>query len=48
MSISPDDEVWSENEDGSWTNHGPAADYTGSGRPSGRRGKDRKQIWDDE
>jgi RHS repeat-associated protein len=39
--ISPTDEVWLQNPDGSWTNHGPASNYTESGRPSGRRGKDR-------
>ena len=39
--ISPDGHVWGENPDGSWTDHGPASDYTGSGKPSGQRGKDR-------
>ena len=39
--ISPDNEVWSENPDGSWTNHGSASIFTGSGNPLGRRGKDR-------
>jgi hypothetical protein len=39
--ISPTGEVWAQKPDGSWENHGPAADYTGSGKPSGRRGKDR-------
>jgi RHS repeat-associated protein len=40
--ISPDGHVWVENPDGSFTDHGPASDYTNSGKPSGRRGKDRK------
>ncbi|MCC8968402.1 hypothetical protein H8A95_40480 [Bradyrhizobium sp. Pear76] len=39
--ISPDGNVWAENPDGTWTDFGPASDYTGSGKPSGRRGKDR-------
>lgn len=41
--ISPSGDVWSQNPDGSWTNHGSAGSFTGSGRPSGRRGKDRDQ-----
>jgi hypothetical protein len=39
--ISPTGEVWAQKPDGSWENHGPAESYTGSGKPSGRRGKDR-------
>jgi len=39
--ISPNGEVWVQNPDDSWTNHGPASDYVGSGKPSGRKGKDR-------
>jgi hypothetical protein len=39
--ISPTGEVWVQNPDSSWTNHGDAKAFTGSGRPSGRRGKDR-------
>ena len=39
--IDPDGNVWAENVNGTWTNHGSASDYTGSGKPSGRRGKDR-------
>jgi len=39
--ISPDGEVWAQHPDGSWTNFGPAQNMTGSGRPGGRRGKDR-------
>jgi hypothetical protein len=39
--ISPTGEVWAQKPDGSWENHGPADTYTGSGRPGGRRGKDR-------
>jgi len=39
--ISPTGEVWVQKPDGSWENHGPADAYTGSGGPSGRRGKDR-------
>jgi RHS repeat-associated protein len=41
VKISPTGDVWAENPDGSWTNHGPAGSFTGSGQPSGRRGKDR-------
>jgi hypothetical protein len=41
VKIDPDDNVWVQNPDGSWTNYGPASDYTGSGKPNGRRGKDR-------
>jgi hypothetical protein len=41
VKISPTSEVWAQNPDGSWTNHGPADSFTGSGKPSGRRGKDR-------
>jgi hypothetical protein len=41
--ISPNGDVWAQNPDGSWTNHGPAADYTGSGKPSGRTGRDRER-----
>ena len=39
--ISKTGDVWGQNPNGTWTNHGPASDYTGSGRPSGQRGKDR-------
>jgi RHS repeat-associated protein len=42
VKISPEGEVWVEEPDGSWTNHGSAADYTQSGRPSGRTGRDRE------
>lgn len=41
VKIDPDDNVWVQNPDGSWTNHGEAGAYTGSGRPSGKKGKDR-------
>lgn len=41
--ISPAGEVWHKGPDGSWTNHGPVDTFTGSGKPSGRRGKDRDQ-----
>jgi hypothetical protein len=41
--ISPDGEVWQQHPDGTWTNHGPAKSPTGSGKPSGRRGKDRER-----
>jgi hypothetical protein len=41
--ISPTGEVWAQHPDGSWTNHGPASVFTGSGKPGGRRGKDRDQ-----
>jgi hypothetical protein len=39
--ISPTGDVWAQNPDGSWTNHGPADTFTGSGKASGRQGKDR-------
>jgi hypothetical protein len=39
--ISPSGKVWAQHPDGSWTNHGPAENFTGSGKPKGRRGKDR-------
>jgi hypothetical protein len=39
--IDPDGNVWVQRPDGSWSNEGPASDYTGSGKASGRRGKDR-------
>lgn len=35
-SIDPDDNVWGQNEDGSWTNHGPAGTFTPNGEPTGR------------
>lgn len=41
VNISPDGDVWSKNPDGTWTNRGAADDYTGSGKPSGRTGKER-------
>jgi hypothetical protein len=41
--ISPKGEVWAQHPDGSWTNYGDVRDFTGSGRPKGRRGKDRDQ-----
>ena len=40
--ISPNGDVWSQHPDGSWNNYGPASNLTGSGRASGRRGKDRR------
>jgi uncharacterized protein RhaS with RHS repeats len=43
VSIAPNGDVWVQNPDGSWTNYGPASDYTGSGKASGRKGKDRKR-----
>ncbi|MET1257469.1 RHS repeat domain-containing protein, partial [Aliikangiella maris] len=43
--IDRDGNVWLQNPDGSWSNFGYAGDYTGSGKPSGRRGKDRKKKW---
>lgn len=41
--IDLDGNAWLENSDGSFTNFGPAADYVATGRPKGRRGKDRKR-----
>ncbi|OGR36898.1 MAG: hypothetical protein A2091_11395 [Desulfuromonadales bacterium GWD2_61_12] len=43
VKISPDDEVWVETPEGSWVNEGPASTFTGSQKPSGRRGKDRSR-----
>ena len=37
----PDGNAWLENPDGTFTNCGSAADFTGSGKAQGRRGKDR-------
>jgi RHS repeat-associated protein len=39
--IDPQGNVWVQRPDGSWSNEGPASSYTGSGKASGRRGKDR-------
>jgi hypothetical protein len=39
--ISPTGDVWAQKPDGSWENHGDVGTFTGSGKPSGRRGKDR-------
>lgn len=44
VKISPSGDVWVQNPDGSWNNAGPAGDYTGSGKSSGRRGKDRDKC----
>jgi hypothetical protein len=41
--ISPKGDVWGQHPDGTWSNYGPAKNITGSGRPRGRRGKDRDQ-----
>jgi hypothetical protein len=41
VKISPTGDVWAEDPNGNWTNHGPADTFTGSGKPSGRRGRDR-------
>jgi HK97 family phage portal protein len=35
--------VWSKNPNGTWRNEGPASSFTGSGRPSGRTGRDRER-----
>ena len=40
--VSPDGDVWTQNPDESYENHGPASAFTGSGKASGRRGKDRE------
>jgi len=37
----PNQDVYVQNPDGSYQNVGPAGTYTGSGKPSGQRGKDR-------
>ena len=41
--ISPDQEAWVKNPDGTWTNRGPVDVHTGSGKPAGRTGKDRNR-----
>ncbi len=41
--IAPNGDVWSQNPDGTWANHGYAGQFTGSGRASGRRGVDRNR-----
>ena len=41
--IDPEENVWLENPDGTFTNYGPASDFTGSGTPTGRRGRDRRR-----
>lgn len=41
--ISPDGNVWVEGVDGKWSEHGPASDYVGSGKPNGRKGRDRRR-----
>ena len=43
--ISPNGDVWAQNPNGSWTNHGEAGTFTGSGGSSGRKGKDRDRRW---
>jgi hypothetical protein len=42
VSIDLEGNIWAENPDGTWTNHGAATDYTGSGKAKGRLGKDRR------
>jgi hypothetical protein len=42
VSIDLEGNIWAQNPDGTWTNHGAATDYTGSGKAKGRRGKDRR------
>lgn len=42
--IDPEGNVWIQHPDGTWSNEGPASDYTGSGKASGRRGKDRDRC----
>jgi hypothetical protein len=39
--IAPNGDVWGKNPDETWTNHGPASDFTGSGKATGRKGRDR-------
>ena len=39
--IDPQGNVWVQNPDGSWSEEGQASSDTGSGKASGRRGKDR-------
>jgi len=41
VKIDPNGHVWGQEPDGTWTDHGPAKDYTGSGRASGHKGRDR-------
>jgi hypothetical protein len=35
--------VWVQSLDGTWSDHGPAVDYTTSGAASGRRGRDKRR-----
>ncbi|MDF1586088.1 RHS repeat-associated core domain-containing protein [Marinimicrococcus flavescens] len=42
VKIDPDGNFWGENQDGSWTNHGPAENFIEKSQPSGQKGKDRK------
>lgn len=39
--VDPSDNVWVQHPDGSFENEGPAGNFTGSGKPSGRTGRDR-------
>jgi hypothetical protein len=39
--IDTEGNVWLEHSDGTFANYGPASSFTGSGKPKGRRGKDR-------
>ncbi len=41
--IDPNDNVWTENPDGTWTNHGAASSYVSSGKSKGRQGRDRNR-----
>jgi hypothetical protein len=41
--IDPRGNVWAENPNGSWSNHGLAADYAASGRARARGARDRER-----
>ena len=43
VTIDSSGNVWAENKDGTWTNHNAAAAHTASGRPKGRKGRDREK-----
>jgi RHS repeat-associated protein len=45
VQIDPSGNIWVENPDGSWSNKGPAGDFTPSGQPAGQSGSDREPSW---
>jgi hypothetical protein len=45
--VTPSGDVWVQRPNGDWENVGNAGDMTGSGNPSGRKGKDRDKERED-